>query len=182
MMKVHNAQTEQAITRLILAVFRFNGRLVSAGDRLVGAVGLTSARWQVLGALVLRDGKATASDAARVMGLTRQSVQRLATAMMAEGLIEPTANPRHVRAPLLTLSSKGRSAYAAAARRQSPWARTLAKGVPIAQLASTTALIEALSSRLDQQAAAGRAQRSRHVPAATPALTNTRRTKEKERA
>jgi DNA-binding MarR family transcriptional regulator len=178
---VHDAELERVITQLILAVFRFNGRLVSAGDRLVGTVGLTSARWQVLGALALQDGKATASDAARVMGLTRQSVQRLATAMIAEGLLEPTANPRHVRAPLLTLSPKGRSAYAAAARRQSPWARTLAKGVPIAQLASTKALIETLASRLDQQAAGGSAPRPRRIPTATLASTGIRRTK-KERA
>ncbi|MEO7190334.1 MAG: helix-turn-helix domain-containing protein [Vicinamibacterales bacterium] len=174
MTKADGASAELAITQLILAVFKLNGRLVAAGDRLVGTLGLTSARWQVLGALVLQDGKATASDAARVMGLTRQSVQRLATAMIGEGLIEPTANPRHVRAPLLKLSSKGKAAYAAAARRQSPWARTLAEGVPIGQLASTEALILTLASCLEEQAAADRAQRQRGR-ALTP--TGTRRAK-----
>jgi DNA-binding MarR family transcriptional regulator len=175
----HQSETERALTRLILAVFRFNGRLISAGDGLVGAVGLTSARWQVLGALVLRDGQATASDAARVMGLTRQSVQRLATTMIADGLIEPTVNPRHVRAPLLALSAKGRSAYAAAARLQSPWARTLAKGVPIAQLESAEALIGSLASRLEQQATAGRAQSRRRGPRSGPAQASARMTKER---
>ena len=40
-----------AVTQLILDVFRLNGRLLIAGDRLVGELGLTSARWQVLGAI-----------------------------------------------------------------------------------------------------------------------------------
>lgn len=181
MATAHEAGPERALTRLILGVFRLNGRLVSAGDRLVGVVGLTSARWQVLGALVLRDGMATVSDAARVMGLTRQSVQRLATAMIAEGLIEPTANPRHARAPLLSLSPKGRSAYAAAARRQVPWARTLAKGLSQAQLESTADLIATLASRLEQQAADGSASRRRRAPMATPVPASTQRMK-KERA
>lgn len=171
----------QAVTRLILAVFRFNGRLVAGGDRLVGAVGLTSARWQVLGALVLRDGKATVSDAARVMGLTRQAVQRLATAMIAEGLIETTPNPRHARAPLLRLSSKGRAAYAAAARRQAPWARELAKGVTIAQLDSSQTLIATLAARLEHQAAGRTEARRGRVPKALSVATRTSTTR-KERA
>ena len=37
------------LTEIVLLVFRVNGRLLSAGDRLVGDLGLTSARWQMLG-------------------------------------------------------------------------------------------------------------------------------------
>ena len=37
------------ITDLILETFRLNGQLLAAGDALVSDVGLTSARWQVLG-------------------------------------------------------------------------------------------------------------------------------------
>ena len=40
-----------AFTALVLEVFRFNGRLLAAGDRLGEPLGLTSARWQVLGAV-----------------------------------------------------------------------------------------------------------------------------------
>ncbi|MEM7211572.1 MAG: MarR family transcriptional regulator, partial [Pseudomonadota bacterium] len=40
----------EAVTALILDVFRLNGRLLLAGDRLVSELGLTSARWQILGA------------------------------------------------------------------------------------------------------------------------------------
>jgi hypothetical protein len=40
-----------AFTWLILEIFRFNGRLLAAGDCLTKAVGLLSARWQVLGSV-----------------------------------------------------------------------------------------------------------------------------------
>jgi hypothetical protein len=40
----------RTLTDLVLEVFRLNGRLLAAGDRLSKTVGLTSARWQVLGA------------------------------------------------------------------------------------------------------------------------------------
>jgi hypothetical protein len=43
----------EAVTGLILEVFRFNGRLLVAGDRLVSDLGLTSARWQAMGAIAL---------------------------------------------------------------------------------------------------------------------------------
>ena len=43
----------EALTGLVLAVFRLNGQLLAAGDRLVADLGLTSARWQVLGAIAL---------------------------------------------------------------------------------------------------------------------------------
>ena len=40
-----------AVTALILETFRLNGRLLAAGDALVESLDLTSARWQVLGAI-----------------------------------------------------------------------------------------------------------------------------------
>jgi hypothetical protein len=41
------------MTGLIIEVFRLNGDLLAAGDFLVGDIGLTSARWQVLGSIAL---------------------------------------------------------------------------------------------------------------------------------
>ena len=67
-----------AITGLVLEIFRLNGLLVASGDALVAGVGLTSARWQVLGAAALLQGRAPVAHIANFMGLTRQSVQRTA--------------------------------------------------------------------------------------------------------
>ena len=41
-----------AVTDLVLDVFRLSNQLIAAGDRLVAPLGLTSARWQILGAIV----------------------------------------------------------------------------------------------------------------------------------
>ena len=41
-----------ALTDLILDLFRVNSLILTAGDRLVAPLGLTSARWQIVGAIV----------------------------------------------------------------------------------------------------------------------------------
>ncbi|RUV46514.1 MarR family transcriptional regulator, partial [Mesorhizobium sp. M7A.F.Ca.MR.228.00.0.0] len=38
-----------ALTDLILDLFRLSSRMLTSGDRLVADLGLTSARWQILG-------------------------------------------------------------------------------------------------------------------------------------
>ncbi|HEU4740990.1 MAG TPA: helix-turn-helix domain-containing protein, partial [Meiothermus sp.] len=81
----------EAFTELALEVFRLNGLLLEAGDELTRPVGQTSARWQVLG--VVEHGPVTVPQVARVMGLTRQGVQRTADLLEEDGLIEYVENP-----------------------------------------------------------------------------------------
>jgi len=52
-MKRERTPTGEAATELILSAFRANGLLLDAGDMLSVDEGLTSARWQVLGAIAL---------------------------------------------------------------------------------------------------------------------------------
>ena len=75
----------EVLTALILEVFRFNGRLLVAGDRLVAELGLTSARWQVMGAIALSPQPEPVARLARSMGLNRQGVQRIVNELAAEG-------------------------------------------------------------------------------------------------
>src|SRR5690349_7911013 len=42
----------EALTSLILQLFRVNSLIFSAGDRLAAHLGLTGARWQILGAVI----------------------------------------------------------------------------------------------------------------------------------
>ena len=49
----NNARVRRFLTDLVLDVFRLNGALLASGDTLVKDLGLTSARWQVLGAIAL---------------------------------------------------------------------------------------------------------------------------------
>jgi DNA-binding MarR family transcriptional regulator len=149
MTRPHEPATGVALTDLILEVFRLNGRLLAAGDRLVADIGLTSARWQVMGAIHFAGAPQTVSWLARSMGLTRQAVQRIANELAVEGLVAFEDNPAHRRAQNVTLTSMGRQAYLAADQRQTPWAAALAEGLTRADLETAIGLLVTLRSRLE---------------------------------
>lgn len=137
-----------AISELILETFRLNGRLLAAGDALVAELDLTSARWQVLGAIALSAAPLPVAHIARNMGLTRQAVQRLANEMERDGLVRFGPNPHHQRAKLVLLTPRGRAAYNAAMKRQGPWARGLASGLSLKQIKATTETLRVIRERL----------------------------------
>lgn len=139
----------EAATALILETFRLNGRLLAAGDRLVGDLGLTSARWQVLGAI--EDAPLPVAQIARDMGLTRQSVQRLADVLEASGLVEFAVNPNHRRAKLVALSNRGRTVMAEVDRRQQAWAARIAGGLGTDELTQATQVAETLRRTLEAE-------------------------------
>src|SRR6516225_10579736 len=131
--------TDQAVTDLVLETFRLNGRLLAAGDELVADLGLTSARWQVLGAMALSPVPLSVAQIARNMGLTRQAVQRLVNEMEADGLMRFAPNPHHQRAKLVLLTAAGKSAFAAAMKRQGVWASDLGAGLDAGKIAAAVA-------------------------------------------
>jgi DNA-binding MarR family transcriptional regulator len=145
-----------AITDLVLETFRLNGQLLAAGDALVSGVGLTSARWQVLGAIALSPAPLSVAHIARNMGLTRQAVQRLANEMERGGFVRFESNPHHQRSRLVSLTAHGKAAYDAAMKRQRPWARSLADGLTGKQIETATAVLRAIRSRLDVIAKIGK--------------------------
>ena len=91
-----------------IAAFRLNGQMLEVAERLARPVGLTAAWWQVLGA-VLSDPLPVAGIA-RTMGITRQSVQRIADLLVDRGLAEYIVNPAHRTAKLLRPTPTGREA------------------------------------------------------------------------
>src|SRR3954470_14545616 len=117
------------LTRLVLELFRLNGRLLAAGDAMTRDLGLTSARWQVLGAVRLAGGPLPVAWIARNMGLTRQAVQRVADELATEGFVRFAPNPHHRRAKLVALTAKGEEALDRVSARQARWADGLAAGV-----------------------------------------------------
>jgi DNA-binding MarR family transcriptional regulator len=150
MMTKRHTSAGAALTDLVLAVFRLNGRLLAAGDHLVSDLGLTSARWQVLGAIAQAPSPQPVAWLARSMGLNRQGVQRIVNEMREDDLVELRPNPHHRRAHLVALTKRGESAYAAASRLQTPWANALAKGLDGEELAAASRIIKALSERLEK--------------------------------
>ncbi|MGJ3262221.1 MAG: MarR family winged helix-turn-helix transcriptional regulator [Salinarimonas sp.] len=144
----HTPQT-QVVTDLVLAIFRANGALIASGDALVADLGLTSARWQVLGAVTLAGRPLTVAQAARRMGLSRQAVQRVANDLADVGLVVYTDNPDHKRAKLITLTPEGEAAYGAADRRWMAWARGLGEGFDQADLARAAEIVRTIAARAE---------------------------------
>ncbi|MEU6987105.1 MarR family transcriptional regulator [Streptomyces sp. NPDC046324] len=101
-------EQQDALTRTALGVFRLNGQFLAVSEELARPVGLTAAWWQVLGA-VLRTPQPVAGIA-RTMGITRQSVQRIADLLVERGLAAYEPNPAHRRAKLLTPTPEGLAA------------------------------------------------------------------------
>jgi DNA-binding MarR family transcriptional regulator len=145
-----HTQAGASLTSLILEIFRANGRLLAAGDRLVAGLDMTSGRWQVLGAVALAPAAEPVARLARNMGLTRQGVQRIVNDLRRRGLIELKPNPHHRRARLVTLTAKGRKAYGEAIDLQVPWANALSRGLKPRQIAAATRLLETLRRRLER--------------------------------
>ena len=137
----------KTFTALVLEVFRLNGRLLAAGDRLTKPLELTSARWQVLGAI--EDQGRAVAQIARRMGLARQNVQRLADALEKEGIVAYAPNPDHRRAKLACLTQRGKKAFEELGRRQEAWANQVASRVQHSELKVALEVIRKLRSVLE---------------------------------
>ncbi len=139
------------LTDIILETFKLNGLLVSSGDQLIKELGLTSARWKVLGALSRSDNPMTVPDIARMMGQSRQAVQRLCNEMMADGFVLTQDNPEHQRAKLLVLTQSGEQMYDQVMQKQIPWVNALVPDVKENDLETVSFVLKQLIQHLEKQ-------------------------------
>jgi DNA-binding MarR family transcriptional regulator len=144
---------QELLAGVAITSFRLNGQFLALAEELARPVGLTAAWWQVLGAVLAEP--LPVAGIARDMGITRQSVQRIADLVVEEGLAEYLDNPAHRRAKLLAPTQAGR----AAVERINPAHRRAAKAL-VAQLgadrltealAAMRALSEAVDSLSDRR-------------------------------
>ena len=138
---------QDLLSRAALTVFRLNGQFLARSEELARPAGLTAAWWQVLGA-VLREPLPVAGIA-RAMGITRQSVQRVADLLVREGLAEYAPNPAHRRAKLLRPTDAGRAAVARIEPGHAELAGWLSAALGGRELAETVRALERLSEALD---------------------------------
>jgi len=131
-----------------LTSFRLNGQLLALAEELARPVGLTAAWWQVLGAAL--GEPQSVSDIARAMGLTRQSVQRIADLLVARGLAAYADNPAHRRAKLVTPTPAGRDAVAAINPAHAAAAKALVAELGADRLAEVLAGMHELSAALER--------------------------------
>ena len=101
-----------------MSVFKVNGLIIRAGEGITNPIGQSSARWQVLGRAY---EPTTVAKIAQDIGHARQSVQRIADVLAAEGLIAYEDNPADRRARLVGLTRHGAEVLAKIYRRQVEW-------------------------------------------------------------
>ena len=139
----------RALTEVGFELFRLNNRMLTAGDRLVADLGLTSARWQVIGTIVASDRPQPVAWLARDMGGNRQNVQRIVNNLATEGLVAFQPNPHHRRAQLVVLTERGRKAFDAAMRLQTPWINQLTAGLRVADIEIMHEIVATIRRRLE---------------------------------
>ena len=128
-----------ALTALVLPVFTLNGEILEAQR--------PSRRFM--------DESLPVAEIARRVGLTRQSVQRVANNVVAQDWAHWQPNPGRRGQNLLVLTPKGRQAVAALAKEQHAWANTVGQEIGEKELKILGTLISRLTdaSRCYRQAA-----------------------------
>jgi DNA-binding MarR family transcriptional regulator len=96
------------LSGMALAVFKLNGQFLEIAEGLARPVGLTAAHWQVLGAVL--NTPLPVAGIAREMGISRQSVQRIADILAENGMVAYLPNPAHRRAKLVAPTEQGLAA------------------------------------------------------------------------
>ncbi|WP_233887223.1 MarR family winged helix-turn-helix transcriptional regulator [Paraburkholderia flagellata] len=144
----------ELLSSIILDLFRLNNGLLTSGDRLVEGLGLTSARWQMLGAISAAERPQPVAWIARDLGANRQNVQRIVNDLANDGLVRFETNPHHRRAQLVVLTDEGRQAFEAAMRLQAPWVNRLADGVTVNEIKAAHRVMMKLLANLDSMAEA----------------------------
>ncbi|MCF6100826.1 MarR family winged helix-turn-helix transcriptional regulator [Mesorhizobium muleiense] len=149
MNKPQRASAGDALTDLILTMFRVNNLTLTWGDRLVAPLGLTSARWQILGAIVAAERAQPVAWLARDLGANRQNVQRIVNDLAKEGLVSFAPNPHHRRAQLVALTDKGRQTFDAAIRLYAPRVEALAEGLALKDIEAARSVMTMLRQKLE---------------------------------
>jgi DNA-binding MarR family transcriptional regulator len=146
---MHYTTEGRLFTEIVLELFKLSGVLVSEGDKLTKDLGLSSARWKVLGALALSNNPLTVAEIARSMGQTRQGVQRLTDDMEQEGILAYQDNPRHKRAKLVGLTPKGKKIYSKLEQKQIPWANTNSSNMSAKNMLTTLSVLRQMTQLLE---------------------------------
>ncbi|WP_351229725.1 MarR family transcriptional regulator [Streptomyces sp. NPDC002133] len=140
-------EQQDLLSATALGVFRLNGQFLSAAEELARPAGLTAAWWQVLGAVLGRP--LPVAGIARAMGITRQSVQRIADLLVDKGLAEYVPNPAHRRAKLLRPTTEGRAAIDRIDPGHADLAARLADRLGEEGFAETVRVLERLTAAMD---------------------------------
>jgi DNA-binding MarR family transcriptional regulator len=142
----HWSAPAEAFSGLAIQVLTLAAALHEAGNLLAAPAGQSTARWQVMAAV--EEAPAAVAEIARTLSLARQSVQRVADALVADGVARYEDNPAHKRAKLLALTPQGRRTLRRIQAAQARWAEDVSRGLDAEALAACRDTLAALHARL----------------------------------
>lgn len=140
----------EVFTKIALEIFKVSGLLNAEGDKLTEELGLSSARWKVMGAIEKSDDLVTVSQIARIMGQSRQATQRVTDIMVKDGLLTWLDNPNHKKAKLVNMTEKGKETYALLDKKQEVWAESGAEGIERDELDKALITLKKMATFLDR--------------------------------
>jgi DNA-binding MarR family transcriptional regulator len=136
----------EVLTALVVPVIQLEALFTRAGEAIAEAGGQTLARWLVMETVASTPG--SVAHIARALGLTRQSVQRVADLLEKEGLTAYTDNPAHERSKLVRLTAQGRRTLRAIQGAQRVWANRVGGEIGEADLRHASRIVERLTRAL----------------------------------
>jgi DNA-binding MarR family transcriptional regulator len=143
---VERSPAGDALTEFVLHVVRLSMLFGAKGEALARPSGQTLARWVALNAAA--EAPASVAEISRRFGFARQSVQRVADLLVADGLAVYQDNPRHQRAKLLVPTHRGREVILAINTRQKAWADALGARIGEAELERASATMDGIARAL----------------------------------
>jgi DNA-binding MarR family transcriptional regulator len=146
--RLRKAHERGALRAVVDETVALNHRLQWVAEQMYGDDGRRATRRGLLRGLA-RYGAQTVPALARARSVTRQNVQPVVDALLAEGLVVLADNPAHARSPLVTITARG-------ARLVRLWdvadARVLAavgRGLSAADLEITARTLRAVRERFE---------------------------------
>ena len=136
--------------QLTRAVFAAHAAVLRHGDRANAAHGQSSARWRVM--FQIAEGNGSVSEIARATDYARQSVQRLADTLVADGLAAYAPDPDDRRRQIITLTARGRTLLAAMETDFDRWSKRLVRALGKENVTQTIEDLHELKRVLDADA------------------------------
>jgi DNA-binding MarR family transcriptional regulator len=136
--------------QLTRAVFAAHSSVLRYGDRANAPFEQSSARWRVM--FNIAQGNGSVSEIARATDYTRQSIQRLADNLVAEGLATYTRDPDDRRRQIITLTDEGTALLHEMETDFDRWSKRLVKKLGKDNVSQTIEHLHELKRVLDDDA------------------------------
>ena len=99
----------------------------------------------------MSSGGLTVPGIARVIGQSRQAVQRITDAMVEDGLLLYATNPNHKKSMLVHLTDEGKRCYNLLREEQDPWAIEATEDISLDDLESSLFVVRRLIKEFDKK-------------------------------